>query len=167
MNFTIFEPKSNIDLEKFVRFWSKYYGYKGYKWEELYTNAISKPKLDPQDVHKLFFWKNGVRLSKKKAMLVDKIVSRIDIVNKLRGNFNQDIFDKEFNFIKGAIWKIFLLHVIDKYRFPIFDQYVYYACSFLKDGEMKKMPLANVTKMKFYYEVYINFFNDLVERGGG
>lgn len=162
MNFPIFETKINSKLREFVPFWSNCYIDPR---EKFYTTTLNKNKLIANDIRLLFEWKNGGKLSRIKAKIVDSIIGKINIVNKLKENFNQDIFDNEFCFIKGAIWKIFLLHVINQKKFPIFDQHVYRSYCFLTEGKIKEIPYVNAAKEKFYFDIYVNFFNELVAKG--
>lgn len=142
---------------EFIQFWSSLYNYPK---ENLYTNRIEKQKFTPEDIEKLFEWKNGSSLSQKKKESLKKIISKIHIINQLKLNFNIDTFLREFNEI-SAIWKIFLLHITVPQNYPIFDQHVYRAFYFLQNNQVKDIPSINATKEKIYFNEYEKFFNSL------
>jgi len=61
----------------------------------------------------------------------------------------------------GIIWKIFLLHIIDPKRYPIFDQHVYRAYDFLTKNKTIGILSSNKRKEDIYFSEYISFFNKL------
>jgi hypothetical protein len=164
MRFIKLTPSEPISPLEFVRFWSSCYDYGSLK-ENLYLRAIRKKPMSLQDLEGLFEWKNGGRLSEKKKKGLKKITDKMVLINKLKSKFNFDVFRKEFNFISGAIWKIFLLHVIAPDKYPIFDQHVYRAFCFLTEGSIKEIPKRNADKERFYFEEYLVFFNELSAKG--
>jgi hypothetical protein len=162
MKFLTFKINRYPGLKEFVQFWSKRYIDPR---ERLYAAGINKDKFSPKDLKVLFEWKNGGKLSKKKMELVESIIDKISVVNSLREKYSQAIFNSEFRFIKGAIWRIFLLHLINQNKFPVLDQHVYRAYNFLTKGKIKEIPSSNLAKINYYNNVYINFFNGLVGMG--
>ena len=119
-------PKFTIEwqrnLQEFIRFWSKFYNYPD---EHLYSERITKVQFSISDIEALYLWKNNGRLSQKKEeALHKKIIARLELINELKENFQLEKFLNEFKNV-SAIWKIFLLHTIAPYQYPIFDQHVY------------------------------------------
>ncbi len=143
---------------KFVSFWSRFYVY---PIEELYTSRIDKKQLFQDDLIQLFVWKNGSRLSQKKRKALQEIINKLGVINKLKLEFCLKTFLKEFRFIKGAIWKIYLLHIIAPDKYPIFDQHVCRAFYFISKNQRKEIPSKNLDKEKFYFDEYVDFFNKL------
>ncbi|MFH0831296.1 MAG: hypothetical protein V1886_00295 [archaeon] len=143
---------------EFIVFWSSLY--RDSK-ESFYIPVIDKQKFDIGDINNLFEWKNGVKLSqKKKQSLNINIINKLEIINKLKHNFNLSTFQEEFGRI-SAIWKIFLLHIIASDRYPIFDQHVFRSYYFLKHNEVKEISYKNKEKEEIYFKEYLEFFNSL------
>ena len=172
MNFPIIKLTNNTSLERFIQFWSNFYidpKEKRYtkiiEREKSYGKSIAKDTLTAKDIMILYEWKNGGKFSKAKAQIVESIIAKIKVVNELKTSFSQDNFNKEFAFMRGVIWKIFLLHIIKQNRFPIFDQNVCRSYYFLVEGKRKEIPYANAKKEKFYFDSYISFFNKLSGKG--
>jgi len=116
--FVTLNRNSFSSLDEFVRTWSKAYSYSNM---ELYSDIISKNELQMEDLEKLFQWKNGMRLSDKKTNSFEqKILNKIFIINELKINWNEQLFNQEFEKI-STVWKIFLLHIIRSEKYPIFD----------------------------------------------
>jgi hypothetical protein len=143
----------------FVSSWSKLYNY---PMEPLYTQNIHKSFLSHTDIAQLYEWKNGSRLSQKKQAAFDaKIGARLHRINDLKQELHVNQFQKEFADI-SAIWKIFLIHIIAPDIYPIFDQHVFRAYSYLTTQELKEIPLSNNHKEKIYFQGYLAFFNGIV-----
>ena len=160
MNFTILY-NSTVKLKEFVGFWNAFYSY---SLEEYYTPIIEKKRFSKDDLLKLFEWKNGGKLAKKKQKALDSIIAKIDRINALKANFCFDTFLKEFSFVKGMIWKMFLLHVIQPDSYPIFDQHVYRAYLFIAKNQRGEIP-DNKRKQDVYFKEYAPFFNKLAGKG--
>lgn len=149
-------PKEWVDI------WSKYYSYKD---EEKYTNNIRKA-LDSQEAFmSLFEWKNGYgdKISNKKKIPLKSYYQKINLLRTLKISFEWDLFEKEFLPYKNAtIWKIFLLHITNPDEFPIFDQHVYRAFTFVKTGEITNVALnSNSQLYQIYKNEYKPWFNSL------
>ena len=160
MNFTILS-NSTVKPKEFVDFWSAFYSY---ALEEYYTPIIEKKRFSKDDLSRLFEWKNGGKLAKKKQKALDSIIAKIDRINVLKVNFCFDTFLKEFSFVKGIIWKMFLLHVIQPDSYPIFDQHVYRAYLFIAKNQRAEIP-DNKRKQDVYFKEYAPFFNELAGKG--
>jgi hypothetical protein len=157
MGFVKLAFDSEISFEEFVSYWSRFYIY---PLDYLYTERIAKKQFTSDDVTKLFIWKNARVFSQRKQLTLDKINSKLGIVNELKRNFSLDTFSEEFVDI-SAIWKLYLLHIIVPQRFPIFDQHVCRAYNFVVQNEIKEIPSANSSKEGLYFESYVPFFNDV------
>ena len=152
----------SVSPKEFITFWSSFYNY---PLEELYINRISKNQFSSNDLTKLFEWKNGSRLSAKKQKTFQKIINKLDVINDLKKEFSLNIFQDKFKFIKGIIWKIYLLHLIAPSEYPIFDQHVCRALYFITKNQKKEIPSQNRVKEKLYFDEYVTFFNKLSEGG--
>lgn len=163
--FKTLETKECSEKE-FISYWKNLYDN---KWDtDHYKQHISKNPLNIQDLSNLFTWKNGMNLSdKKRQSLETKILSKIDVVNQLKIEFNQKVFDQNFQTV-STVWKIMLLHVIDNKTFPIFDQHTYRSYWYLKKnslGGFKELDTySNHQKYEIYFQEYLPFMNQLKEK---
>jgi len=153
---------TNVAIDEFVKFWSSFYNY---PMEDYYVPIIGKKKFSADDINKLFIWKNGSKLSQKKEAVLSNIKAKLDVINNLKDSFLLDSFLKDFSFVNGAIWKIYLLHIIKPNDFPIFDQHVYRAFIFLKQNRRNEIPNSNKQKEQIYFAEYAPFFNALCKKG--
>lgn len=145
---------------QFIDCWSKYYDYRGNK---IYFKHIKKNKLEADDISELFKWKNGMRLSTLKGISFEtKIIPRLGIINDLKQERRitfQTITDS-FHDV-SAIWRIFLAHIINPNRFPIFDQHVYRAMIYLQTKKIEELKNTDKVKLEKYENEYLEFFNDI------
>jgi hypothetical protein len=151
MEFAKLSFKWGATHQDFVQFWSAFYNYPK---EHLYSERIEKKEFTPEDIEKLFVWKNGTPLSQKKKASLKVITDKIDIVNRLKSALDMETFRREFNGI-SAIWKIYLLHVIAPNDYPIFDQHVCRAFYFLTERKLKEIPITNSRKESLYFKDYV------------
>lgn len=158
MNLPVLSSRS-VKPKDFVTFWSCFYDY---PLEELYMSRIGKKQFTEDDLRKLFEWKNGSRLSQKKQKVLENIIEKINLVNALKAKFDLDLFQDEFKFVKGTIWKIYLLHIIRPGKYPIFDQHVYRAFLFISKRRRAEISTNNKQKQNAYFSEYISFFNSIV-----
>jgi len=158
LNILAFSDK-NVSRQDFIDFWSKYYVYTSV--ERLYLDRIHNEIFSKDDIEKLFEWKNGMKINghKQKQASVDKIVSRLKIINELKNNFDFVLFKRYFNDL-GAIWQLFILHIIQPEIFPIFDQHVYRAHLFISKEIIEDIKEDKNFKLKYFYEVYLPFYNN-------
>jgi len=153
---------SPVDLKEFISVWSSFYNYSR---EELYVSRINKKQFTKNDLISLFEWKNGSRLAKNKEKALRPIIAKIDDINRLKTDFSLDDFLEQFKFVRGLIWKTYLLHIIFPEKYPIFDQNVYRAYFYIVRNCRAEMPIDNKKKEEFYFSEYIDFFNKLVKEG--
>ncbi len=159
--FVTLTRNSFSSLDDFIDVWSKAYVYSNM---ELYSDIILKNELKLSDLEKLFQWKNGMPLSDKKANSFEqKILNKVSIINELKIKWNQSLFNQEFEEI-STVWKIFLLHIIQPEKYPIFDQHVYRAFKYITEQvNSAELPYYNKTKLNIYYKEYLPFYLDCKE----
>lgn len=150
----------DLSDKDFILFWSAYYIIS--KNDHLYTVRINNKRFTKSDIEKLFEWKNGMKVNGHipKQASINKVISRLKYVNELKTNFNLIYFQLHFSDI-AAIWQIFLLHIIQPKKFPIFDQHVYRAHIFLKHKIIQEIPNHQPSKLKYYHNEYIPFVQKL------
>lgn len=125
-------------LKGFVDCWSAMYG--SPPVERLYSDRIGKKQFDADDIRQLYRWKNGTNLSQDKQTSVERqFVAKLDVINSLKQSYDANVFDEHFGSATGAVWKIFLRHIISPNEFPIFDQHVFRAHYFLVNGVVREI----------------------------
>lgn len=160
-------PKLKVEnsygIEDFINYWKKLYSY---KFEFLYKSIYNK-QLDRSDIIKLYGWKNGTwkdddkNLSAKKLKSLEtKIISKLDIINKLKQEeeFDIDYFFKEFENV-STVWKVFLLHIIKPTIYPIYDQHIHRAYLYINRLDYKNINanMSDRKKLDFYLNEYLPF----------
>lgn len=146
------------DLRSFVDHWDQFYDY---PLEHLYSERIRLQVYSVEDIEKLFIWKNGTSLSKKKyESLHTKITPKIQIINDLKQRFILEAFIDQFSDV-STIWKIFLLHIIVPQLYPIFDQHVYRAYRFINNHMISEIPSSDRQKEQEYFNNYVYFFREI------
>jgi hypothetical protein len=156
MNYQIPQKTS---LEDFVKFWSNAYDY---VHESLYTENIRQP-LTEERILKLFIWKNGGKLSKRKEKSVkDHYVSKISNLERISKNTTPEEWLNQFGTC-GPIWNIFFLHIWNP-KFPIFDQHVFRAMEFIQTGKVIEIPSDGVRKKEIYLNKYRPFYCQLEKK---
>ncbi len=148
-------------LPQFINFWSKLYFYPN---EPLYA-VIEKDVLSADDLRGLFEWKNGMTLSMTKLKSFNtKILAKIETINQLKkaGKIDLDSFFSEFGNL-SFVWKIFLLHIVNPKKYPIYDQNIHRCFNFINDREHRGISnsIPEKTKQQFYLEDYLPFINTL------
>ncbi|MFP5082146.1 hypothetical protein [Pedobacter sp. JCM 36344] len=150
------------DFKSFIAYWRTYYNYPD-KEEKYYLKPIAKELLDLQDLQLLFEWKNGSILSglKQKAFN-SKVGSFLHEINnlKIRGIVSIDDVRQITPKLTSAIWLIFLTHIIDGEKFPIYDMHVFRAHNYLVKKTIVEIP-SNDKKKLAHYENYLTYFNSL------
>lgn len=146
------------NANSFVKCWSRLYNYSNY---EQYQAIVTKPTLSTGDLRLLFEWKNGMNLSSKKEVsFLNQVLQHEELVNELKGEFENEKFENTFGRM-SAIWQIFLLHIIQPSKYPIFDQHVYRAFRFIQNQDEKSLPFTRTAKLKVFYKEYLPFFLDM------
>lgn len=152
MNFPVYAV-SQVPREDFVAFWAAQYRY---AQESLYTENIGK-RLNTDRIWKLFEWKNGSRIAAlKRGSIKRNYIARLPELKKLSMDTDGEAFLRLFQ-SGGAIWRIFWLHCWQPERFPIYDQHVHRAMSFIELGQREEIPQNDASKVRSYLERYLPF----------
>lgn len=160
MNLVILNNNASSSLEDFINTWSKLYSFSN---EAVYKKAISKRELTKTDIQNLYEWKNGMKLSVLKQRSLDtKIKAKLSIINDFKSNdeVNLDAFKKEFKSLTATVWKIFLLHIIKPYNYPIYDQHIHRTFLFIHKEDFSNISNTSITnkaKEEFYFDRYLPF----------
>jgi hypothetical protein len=144
----------------FVSFWMRYYDFGN---EETYYSIIKKDQLQANDIERLFQWKNNMgknrdAMSGGKKTFVEKVITRLPVINRLKKDFDIEHYKKSFNDL-SAIWGITLLHVVSSGVYPIYDQHVHRAYKFIVEGKPDILVFSNKERYRVYFEEYVPFFN--------
>lgn len=159
MNIPLITIENDISLVSFINSWSKQYSFSN---EVSYSSSISKKAFTITDIQNLYVWKNGMKLSELKQKSLDsKIKSKLTIINHFKSNDEVDlvVFNKEFKNL-SAVWKIFLLHLINPNTYPIYDQHIHRTFLFIHNENWSNISNDTVTnkdKEKFYFDRYLPF----------
>jgi hypothetical protein len=151
------------DFKSFITYWRTYYTYKPDKENEYYNFPIAKQQLTSVDLLLLFEWKNGTILSGPKQIAFNnKVGDFLNEINKLKAKGITSVVEVQQMTPKltSAIWLIFLTHIIDKDKFPIYDMHVFRAHHFLVNQTIKEIPSSDKKKLS-HYEDYLTYFNSL------
>jgi hypothetical protein len=149
----------STDFAGFVKFWEARYNYGD---DLLYDQNIGQP-IGTETVRKLFTWKNGSVLSKRKSASIKKnYLDRLDALSASEQSKSAEELLGQFN-KGGAVWRIFWLHCWKPEQFPIFDQHVYRAMRFIKSHTVEEIPSADARKIEIYVNEYIPFHQQFSE----
>ena len=146
-------------VQQFVECWKEYYN--AYS-DDTYFKHITNDPLDTKDIRELFNWKNGMALSyAKKKSIESKVLVKLDLINSLRRNkhLEFDQLNEHFNDV-AAIWRIFIMHIINPAEFPIFDQHVFRAMRYLKTHRVEELKNEDNVKIAIYKNEYLQFYNE-------
>jgi hypothetical protein len=152
----IYQP-IETDIERFVNSWSQQYQYAE---EHLYNDNIGH-ELTEQRILDLFRWKNGTLLSKRKYNSVQQnFVRRRGELAQFENNRHANEFLRNFS-EGGAIWRIFWLHCYRPNEYPIYDQHVHRAMTFIQAGEKQEIPQYGPRKIDAYLNRYLPFYEQV------
>ena len=162
MNYPLIKIENDINLESFINSWSKQYSFSN---EAIYSNSISKKAFTITDIQNLYVWKNGMKLSELKQKSLDgKIKSKLSIINDFKSTYELDlkVFSKEYKNL-SAVWKIFLLHLINPNKYPIYDQHIHRSFLFIHNEDWSNISndsVLNKDKEMFYFNRYLPFIQE-------
>jgi hypothetical protein len=140
--------------QEFIEFWAmRYYDAN----EHLYTQNIRGPHTD-NSLRDLFYWKEGPQYFEGKWQgMYDNFVSK----RAQAAGLPPDISAKDFlNLfpVGGRIYRIFWLHCWYPNRFPIYDQHVHRAMTFIQEGRAEELEKYSDAKaIDSYVSRYIPF----------
>lgn len=151
-------------LPDFVNYWRVFYHYTG---NDRYLANINVKAITPNQIKELFHWKNGMTLEgsggKEKSLQL-KIIKRIKTINQYKSAKKIDLekFNEDFSDVT-AVWRIFLLHIIQPKVYPMYDQHVHRTYSFLHGEDWSNInnKMSNKSKLDFYYKKYLPFVKEL------
>lgn len=140
--------------KEFVEFWGRQYQYPD---ESLYTEGLARP-LTIDRIRQLYAWKNGGKLSRNKQRSVERnYIERLQDLNGMPLDTSARSFLDLFP-SGGAIWRIFWLHIWQPQRFPIYDQHVHRAMSFIQRRSPEDLrQFSDNEKIAAYLERYLPF----------
>ena len=96
--------------------------------------------------------------------VVENFYSKIDVLRTLKESFEWKYFEEEFKpYESSSIWKIFLLHLINKDQFPIYDQHVFRFYNFYKNGLITEILSTHrmiYESYKYDYREWFNYFKN-------
>lgn len=156
----VYSKTAVSSLKDFIDYWEKTYQFPHEEKYQLINNSITNTSIK-----ELFDWKNGFEINNHhtKSKTVADIQSKVHILQDLRSGehselHSSEVFNKHFGKI-SPIWKIFLLHIINKNQYPIFDQHVYRAYRYILDGvASSELPLYPNSVFNIYIEHYRPYF---------
>jgi hypothetical protein len=130
-NLIIPKFQTTNSFTEFIENWSPLYT-DSIKDDVYYYPAINSVKQTPELLQGYFVWKNGMKLSEKKQTSFDnKILSKIEIINNLKGDCNDlNLIKDNFEDV-STIWLITLAHLINPVVFPVFDIHVFRAFQYI------------------------------------
>jgi hypothetical protein len=147
-------------VQQFVECWKEYYNEYS---DEIYYDHITNDPLEEEDIRTLFEWKNGMVLSGAKINAIEsKVLNKIDLINDLRHASQVDFenINDQFKDL-AAIWRIFVMHIINPFAFPIFDQHVYRAMRYLKNNLVEDLKNDDQAKIAVYKNEYLPFYKEM------
>lgn len=154
----VFAPQL-ASVDQFVTFWSQQY--REDIEESHYTSIVRQRPFTPEQIQKLFRWKGGARLKMKTEELVSaKYIPHLDEINSMSLQCDPKIFLNRFAG-SGAIWGIFLLHCWQPDKYPIYDQNVHRAMTYIQGTNCEDIQTwSNKRKTTAYFDRYMAFFDE-------
>lgn len=164
----LFSRQQAADWSSFVNYWDGIYNYSS-KSDAYQTFVIERGSsfiFNDKNVRKLFEWKNNTddKLSVKKAKSVEAISGNLPTLNELAENWDNSIFNTAFGKI-STVWQTFLMHIIQPDKFPIFDQHVYRAYTYLQTGQAEELK-GTIKHQLSLYANYNSFFEAIRNESG-
>lgn len=151
--------KKEVDFQQFATYWSAQYNYnKPLEWA-LDNLSFSTALLSPGDIKSLFLPKDEpeagfFRLPKLTAPL--DMMKGVDTLNKLKKNYDQKLFEKEFGHL-SSIAQILLLQYINPASFPMFDKHIYRGFAYLTTQRILELEDLSKTDQFDAYIAYKSF----------
>jgi hypothetical protein len=160
----ILSRKQRVSWDEFVAHWKAMYNYSS-KNESYDTYVLNRPVafvFEADHIRELYRWKNntGDRLAAPKAASVEnKIVPHLEVIQQLYDRWDDSKFDTYFGGV-STVWQTYLMHIIQPARFPIFDQHVYRAYTYLQTGNAEELKGTTKRTLALYRQ-YQTFFDDI------
>jgi hypothetical protein len=156
--------RQSASTDDFIKFWANQVSPSEVEKDNaLYMPHINK-RLTPESLEALFKWKNQMRLSeKKRRSLEENYIAHLATLQRLQSTTTAESFLDTFK-KGGAIWRIFLLHCWSQAKYPIYDQHVHRAMTFIQGNPRAELSGWNdQRKIEAYLRQYVPFFNSFGE----
>lgn len=156
----------DCNIEEFISFWRQYYDEGKYPDKKYESNLNKNGLLDEDGIKYLWEWKNGNPLSKKKQLVIKKTIEKLADLNNFRkldritSDGAKSLWEIAGQITNGFVWRIFVLHMARPQVFPIFDQHVFRAFTYLTTGEIPE----KMTRELKNYDAYRKFFFSVVDQ---
>lgn len=152
--------RHEVPVGQFIEFWASLYQD---PLESIYTENIGKP-LTPERIDKLFMWKNGGNIARKKAESIRSnyhhAPARLDALGETPAT--GEIWGAVGG--GGVVWGVFMLHIWRPTLFPILDQHVYRAMRWIQSRELVELnTLCDHDKIEAYLGAYLAFWRELAK----
>jgi hypothetical protein len=150
--------RKSASTAKFIAFWASQVSANDIEQDEKqYLPHIGKP-LTREGLEALYRWKNQMRLSDKKRRSVEtNYITHLAKLQQLPLAIDPATFLDAFK--GGAIWRIFLLHCWSQSKYPIYDQHVHRAMTFIRGKPREEITgWSDRKKINAYLDQYIPFF---------
>lgn len=153
-----------LSKKDFIKLWLPLYDDKN---QNLYDENIDRGYKDRNAFDSLFAWKNNqLRLSQNKRNALDYFWEELQKI--IKNDYPDYIESNPLSVLqklghdRGAIWRIFTLHIWKPDLWPIYDQHVHRAMMYIKTNTLDKeneIPSSHKKKLLKYIEEYCPFFN--------
>lgn len=147
------------NLQKLIEFWSQFYDDSQNLDDKFYYPYISNEGLLETDaLDKLWLWKMGKYYFRIYQQQIRRVKEKKKDVLKFR-KYNSDQeslykFSKSF-FPAGLVYPIFLMHICKPEEYPIFDQHVFRAFTFITKKEIVDRPKNINIKDYWRYKEFV------------
>jgi hypothetical protein len=151
-----------VSKSEFIRFWARAWAKMNSRDSDKQYDLHIRTPENPESLCELFRWKGGERFRIRDCERVERVF--VPLIEKARHLKTRQAsaadWAEEFP-TGGAILRIFWMHCWEPDRFPIFDQHVYRAMTFIEDGKCLEPPSGDRAKMEIYLGRYIPFYAGL------
>ena len=159
-----FKSHSFKTLDEFVIFWKPMYRYIN---EAKYWANINEHQFKQYHLNELFHWKNGMTMKgsgRKERAFKTKIIGRLKLINEYKRvrAVDLDKFNNTFLDV-SPVWRIFLLHIINPKKFPIYDQHIHRTYNYVHNLDWISIntSISKKVKLDFYFKTYLPFISKL------
>jgi hypothetical protein len=157
--------RESASTAKFIAFWASQVSANDIEQDEKqYMPHIGKP-LTSEGLEALYRWKNQMRLSDKKRRWIEtNYIAHLEKLQQLLPTIDPATFLGTFK--GGAIWRIFLLHCWSQSKYPIYDQHVHRAMTFIRGKPHEEIAgWSDGKKINAYLGEYVPFFDSFSAHG--
>ena len=132
-----------VDIKEFIYFWEKYYDERKYPDKEIYYPYIHDLTKN-NFLDKLWEWKMREKFyTPNNQRALERMKTSIEIIRDFRKS--NPSFHELYNFSRkifksGPVYLAFLIHICKPNDYPIFDQHVFRAFTFLTTKKIVDKP---------------------------